>query len=79
MKFLFMVATPFTSVAVPSNVPFSLNSTVPVGVPAPGATADTTARNWTLWLLLDGFGVVVKLTDVAAFVTVNVPFANAIE
>ena len=37
------MATPLTSVALPTDIPAMLNSTDPVGVPAPGATAVTVA------------------------------------
>jgi hypothetical protein len=41
------VAEPALSVPVPSVVVPSLKVTVPVGVPAPGATTDTVAVNIT--------------------------------
>jgi hypothetical protein len=43
------------SVPVPSVVAPSLNVTVPLGVPAPGATALTVAVNVTDWPETDGF------------------------
>ena len=49
------VAVPPESVAVPIEVPLLRNSTVPVGVPAPGLTADTVAVKVTGWVAL-GFG-----------------------
>jgi len=44
--------------AVPSDV----KSTVPVGVPEPGNTADTVAVNFTDWPTLDGFTDEVRTT-----------------
>jgi hypothetical protein len=43
------VATPPLSVTVASTVVPSLNVTVPLGVPLPGAFAVTVALNVTLW------------------------------
>ena len=48
------VAVPEPSVPVPRVVDPSMNVTVPVGVPAPGATAATVAVNVTLWPKTDG-------------------------
>ncbi len=50
------VAVPLVNVAAaPKLVPPSLNCTVPLGVPAPGATAETVAVNVTDWPETEGF------------------------
>src|SRR5206468_2428738 len=46
---------PAARVPVPMVVPPSLNVTVPVGVPAPGAVALTTAVKVTVWPNTEGF------------------------
>src|SRR3989454_2753522 len=56
-------ALPLTSVTVPSAVAPSLKVTVPVGTPAPDVTVELRV---TVWPTIDGFGVEVKLVDVAA-------------
>jgi len=56
-------ALPLTSVTVPSTVAPSLNVTVPVGTPAPEVTVELSV---TVCPTVDGFGVEVKLVDVAA-------------
>jgi hypothetical protein len=65
-------ADPRESGSVPSTVAPFKNSTVPVGVPAPGLTGATLAVNVTLWPktaeVVDGLSVVV--VDAAATVTV---------
>ena len=48
------VATPELSVALPMTVVPSMKLTDPVGVPEPGATADTVAVNVTLCPATDG-------------------------
>ena len=53
------------SVPGPSVVVPSLNVTVPLGVPAPGATADTVAVRVTDWPNTDGFTD--ELTAVVVF------------
>src|SRR5207244_12635820 len=56
-------ALPLTSVTVPSAVAPSLNVTVPVGTPAPEVTVELSV---TVWPTVEGFGVDVRLVDVAA-------------
>src|SRR2546427_12272348 len=56
-------ALPLTSVTVPSTVAPSLNVTVPVGTPAPEVTVELSV---TVCPTVEGFGVEVKLVDVAA-------------
>jgi len=65
------VATPDPlSAPVPSVVPPSLNVTLPVGVPAPGATAATVAVKVTDWPNTDGWAEEVTPVVVAAWFTV---------
>ena len=63
---LLNVATPALSVPVPRVVAPSLNVTVPVAVPLPGATAATVAVNVTDWPNTDGFTEDVKVVVVLA-------------
>ena len=49
------VATPPLSVPVPRVAPPSLNVTLPVGVPLPGAAAVTVAVKVTDWPKTEGF------------------------
>ena len=50
------VADPLlTATGAPRFVVPSLNCRVPVGVPAPGATAETVAVKRTVWRNIDGF------------------------
>src|SRR5438876_12202094 len=56
-------ALPLTSVAVPSTLAPSLKVTVPVGTPAPDVTVELSV---TVCPTMDGFGVDVRLVDVAA-------------
>src|SRR5437773_1715939 len=56
-------ALPLTSVTVPSAVAPSLNVTVPVGTPAPEVTVELSV---TVCPTVEGFGVDVRLVDVAA-------------
>jgi hypothetical protein len=67
------VATPSLRSAMPSEVePLLKNSTLPVGVPAPGLTAATVADSDTCWPRVDGSGVtVVSVVDVLACLTVT--------
>ena len=51
------MAEPLESVAVPSDVEPSKNSTLPVAVPAPGDETATVAVIATDWPTTDGFGV----------------------
>ena len=54
------------SVPVPMVVPLSLNVTVPVGVPAPGATGATVAVKVTDWPDLEGLVDEITLVVVEA-------------
>jgi len=63
------VATPPLSVPVPIEFPPSRNVTVPLGVPVPGATADTVAVNVTDWPNTDGLIVEVTVVAVSALIT----------
>ena len=65
------VAMPPLSVPVPMGLPPSRNVTVPVGVPAPGATAETVAVNVTDWPNTDGFTDEITAVVVSAFTTVR--------
>src|SRR5205814_7914605 len=47
LAMLILALFALTAAGEPSGVPLSLNCTVPVGVPAPGATAATVAVNVT--------------------------------
>jgi hypothetical protein len=67
------VAWPPDKLFVPKVVEFSLKITVPIGV---AFAALTVAVNWISWPGSDGFGEDVKLTEVAAALTVNVPFVR---
>ena len=64
------VATPPLRVPVPNVAAPSLNVTVPVGVPAPGATAATVAVNVTDWPNTEGLADEVSEVVVLAMVTV---------
>lgn len=63
------VATPLLSVPLPIKVPFSPKSTLPVGVPVPGATTETVAVRVTDWPKTDGFNDEVKAVAVLALLT----------
>src|SRR5262249_54997656 len=67
------VATPAASVPVPSEVVPSKNSTVPVGTPAPGATAVTVAVKVVVWPSTDGSGALSRAVAVAALFTPTAP------
>src|SRR5262245_10501471 len=56
---------------VPRTMLPSLNVTVPVGVPAPGATAATVAVKVTAWPGTAGLADEVRATEVAAGLTVT--------
>src|SRR5436853_6364570 len=56
-------ALPLTSVTTPSVVAPSRNVTAPVGTPAPDVTVELSV---TVWPTIEGFGVEVRLVDVAA-------------
>ena len=64
------VAVPALSVPVPSVAAPSLNVTVPVGLPAPGAVALIVAVNVTVWPDTDGVTVDASAVEVAALLTV---------
>ena len=64
------VAVPPFRTAVPSVFGPSRNVTVPVGVPAPGATALTVAVNDTTCPAADGFGADVSVVVVEEAFTV---------
>jgi hypothetical protein len=73
------VATPEPfRVPGPNVVAPSLNVTVPVGVPAPGATAVTVAVKVTDWPNTDGFGDAVSAVAVLAAPTVCVIAAEVL-
>src|SRR5437016_3098340 len=59
-----VAVTEVFSAVCPMGVPASLKATVPVGTPAPGATALTVAVNTTGWPHTDGFGVKETTTEV---------------
>jgi hypothetical protein len=63
------LAAPFDSETVPIVLEPSLNTTLPVGVPAPGANALTVALKVTAWPKFEGFGVAVSTDDVDAACT----------
>lgn len=63
------VAEPALSAPLPSVVAPSLNVTVPVGVPAPGATALTVAVNVTVCPKTDGFTEDIAVVVVASALT----------
>jgi len=64
------LADPPASFAVPIVVPPSWKVTLPVGVPAPGATGLTVATRVTDWPNLDGFGDETTVVAVDACVTI---------
>ena len=64
------VATPPLSVPVPMGLPLSRNVTVPVDVPAPGATADTVAVNVTICPKEDGLTEDETLVELPSLFTV---------
>src|SRR5881628_35048 len=72
------VAWPVVSVPVPSVVAPSLNVTVPVGVPAPGAAAATVAVNVTAWPNTDGLGAAAMSVALPALFTVWVKLGDVL-
>ena len=64
------VAEPLLKVPVPSVVAPSLNVTVPVGVPLPGATTATVAVNVTDCPKTDGFADEITIVVVLGMLTV---------
>ena len=71
-------AVPPLNVAVPKVVAESRNVTVPPGVPAPGALADTVAVKVTDWPNTDGFVVLVTAAVLASRFTVWVMAADVL-
>ena len=69
------VTTPPLRVPVPIEFPPSRKVTVPVGVPTPGANADTVAVNVTDWPNTDGFTEEVTVVVVSALITEMLAFA----
>src|SRR6185437_13762631 len=73
------VAIPPVSVPVPIGLAPSRNVTVPVGVPAPGATAETVAVNVTDWPKTDGFcDEVTSVAVLALFTTCGLPVSERV-
>src|SRR5262249_7684352 len=73
------VATPELTLAMPSNVVPLKNSTVPVGVPAPGLTGAIAAVIVTVWPRPDGLGeMFVVVVVVSARLTVTVAGAEVL-
>ncbi len=66
------LALPLLKVTLPSELEPSLKVTVPVGVPLPGAPAETVAVKVTDWPKTDGFADDVTEVPVASLVTVSV-------
>ena len=71
-EFVAKVAVPELKLPVPKVTPASLNVTVPLGVPAPGATALTVAVNVTDWPETDGFTDEATVVVLLAWFTVCV-------
>src|SRR2546430_4589354 len=72
------VAEPLIKVPLPRLVAPSLNETVPVGVPAPGALAETVAVKVTDWPKTDGLADDVTTVVVASLFTVCVNDGEAL-
>ena len=72
------VVWPPASVAEPSVLVPSLKVTVPVGVPAPGATAPTVAVKIIGWPNTDGFGEETSVVELLALVTVWTRFGEVL-
>src|SRR5262245_50949740 len=78
-KLVVNVALPSApTVAVPRVTAPSLKVTMPVGTPAPGATAATVAVNVTAWPTTAGFSDDARATDVDAGLTVTVTTAEVL-
>ena len=71
-------AVPPLNVAVPKVVAESRNVTVPPGVPAPGALAETVAVKVTDWPNTDGFELLVTVDVLASRFTVWVMAADVL-
>ena len=73
------VASPLVSgTAEPRLEPPSLNCTVPVGVPTPGAVAVTVAVRPTLWPYVEGLTDDPTATEVSAWLTTWVAGAETL-
>jgi hypothetical protein len=72
------LALPELRAAVPNVAAPSLKVTVPVGVPAPGPTADTVAVNVTACPNTDGFSDEVRVVELLALLTVWVRAAEVL-
>jgi hypothetical protein len=64
------VAVPPDNVPLPMLVAPSLNVTVPVGVPEPGANADIVAVNVTVWPNTDGLLPLATVEELESWFTV---------
>ena len=74
------VASPLVKgTAAPRLEPPSLNCTVPVGVPAPGAVAVTVAEKPTPWPEMEGLGDDPTATEVSALLTTWVASVETLE
>ena len=71
-------AVPPLNVAVPKVVAESRNVTVPPGVPAPGALAETVAVKVTDWPNTDGLALLVTIDVLASRFTVWVMAADVL-
>jgi len=70
---------PPLSVPVPIGLPPSRKVTVPVGVPAPGATGETVAVNVTDWPKIEGFtDEVTVVTELALLTTCGLPVSDPV-
>src|SRR5438067_1065774 len=72
------VADPSTSGTVWTSAPSTKNDTVPVAVPAPGATGATVAVNVTGWPKVEGLGVDPTVVVVSAVPTITPCRASAL-
>ena len=72
------LAVPPDRVAVPKVVAESKKVTVPPGVPAPGAAAETVAVNVTAWPEADGFTELVTVAVLESRLTVWVIAAEVL-
>src|SRR5215467_7925069 len=69
---------PVPTATVPRTTLPSRNVTVPVGVPAPGATAATVAVKVTAWRVPAGLSDDARATDVVARLTVSATAAEVL-
>jgi hypothetical protein len=72
------LAVPPLNVPVPNVAPPSRKVTVPPGVPAPGANAETVAEKVTDWPNADGLSELVTVAEVEALLTVWVIAAEVL-